>query len=175
MDQLVSTTDFDYFPYQLSGLEGKTATFNAFVLKMQEDVLRTVLGNELYDLFDAGLDEDYPADKWVDLRDGADYTIDTIKYKWVGLNKMLVPYVYSEYLAKTFSSHSGIGVTFPKAENSSAVDPSAEISTSSAAFAVLVGAYKTSKNSLYGFLTANYTDYPTWIWDELSIRNRFGI
>ncbi len=173
-------TDFNNDPYSLSGLDKVINNFNQFIEDQEAEILKQLLGIKLYDEFIEGLEEDYPEQKWLDLRDGARYEIGANTYEWKGLvtrTGAIVPYIYSMWLGVKWKSVSNIGVSVGKAENADMVSPATEISRGSAAFLGMIGSKKFCKkeNTLYGFLTTNLTDYSSLLWTDYRTANQFDL
>lgn len=78
------------------------------VEKIEEETLRDLLGNSLYDDFISDLVDDEPVSQiWIDFKDGMDYTDETlIHYK--GISEMLVAFAfYALIMDANNSSSSG--------------------------------------------------------------------
>jgi hypothetical protein len=73
---------------------------NFFIAKYEEEFLKTVLGYSLYNAYVAGIAVDPPDVIWTDLRDGKEYIVGDLTYKYRGFvntSKKLSPiadYVY---------------------------------------------------------------------------------
>jgi hypothetical protein len=65
------------------------------VEKEEEKILRDLLGNTLYDAFiaDLDVDNDPQTQKWIDFKDGVDYT-DSILIHYTGIIEMLVAFAF---------------------------------------------------------------------------------
>lgn len=163
MNSFVSTADFEIKPYDIPALTnpqaGLSSQFTAFIAREQELLLKKILGLKLYKEFEAGLDEVTPADKWKNLRDGAEYECDGKLYEWVGFQKALVPYIYARWLRETYDSVNGNGVTVAKVENAEVISPSLRITKAWNEFDSYIGSCSRKENTLYGFLDANESDY----------------
>lgn len=173
----VTASDFNLQPYNIPNLDGSN-NFEQFVEDYEELILKRMLGIELYNEFMEALEEDYPDQKWVDLRDGTTYQIDDRTYEWVGLmtrKGALVPYLYAMWTSFGYQEYTGNGVyTFPKVENSEPLGPIGSTSAY-ARFLIMVG-YKCNRiNSLYGFLKANESDYPSLLWTDPGSYNAFDL
>lgn len=90
--------------------------------------------------------------KWLKLKNGADYVIIEKTYEWVGMKKLLIPYIFAMWLRDTFDNNSGIGVVVAKGENSKVINPGNRISRTFNEFSRLAGGCHEMKNTLYGFL-----------------------
>lgn len=144
-------TDFDVIPYSIPNLTGNNS-FPDYVDAHEEEILKSILGKSLYDAFVAGLEEEYPEDRWIDLRDGGEYVYSDKTYEWVGMVKLLRPYIYAMWLRDTFDTHAGIGVVQGKAENAKVLNPGKRIARAYNVFSNLVGCDWRLKGTLYGFL-----------------------
>jgi len=118
--------------------------------------------------------------KWLQLRDGDIYSM---KYKWVGLKRLLIPYVYSYWVGDAYDTNSGIGVVKAKAENATPITPKRRIVRAYNAFVRMAGGdwvgwgwnrYSIA-DSLYGFINANSDLYPTYVFTPLARMNVLGI
>lgn len=153
----VVASDFDLPPYSIPNLDKVPNTFGPYVDQHEEEILISLLGASFYNSFIEGLEEDPIPEKWSDLRDGADYIIDTHTYKWKGMKNMLVPFIYSEWLSDTFDTLTGVGVVVGNPENSIARSPSARISRAWNQFAQTAGTYMPNYRSEF-----QYGLYPDW-------------
>jgi hypothetical protein len=86
-----------------------------------------LLGYDLYKAFLAGLEDPSPLQKWLDLRDGVEYTQGDRTVKWNGLINsdkisLIAYYVYCKYLLTKQSVPAQAGVVQPVNENSTLVD-----------------------------------------------------
>ncbi len=148
----VTKTDFDVIPWNIPNLSGNNS-FLDYVAREEEEILLSLLGKSLYDSFIEGLDTDYPEEKWVNLRDGAPYFYLDKTYNWVGMKKMLIPYIFSMWLRDTFDNNSGIGVVVAKGENSKVINPGRRIARNFNIFSHYAGNCHAMKDTLYGFLS----------------------
>lgn len=97
MEQLVQAVDMQGV-IKLALHDNKKQDFNSISTEYQEFYFQKLLGDELYNEFDSGLAEVTPNQKWLDLRDGADFTTSDGKaLKWLGLKNMLKFIIYYEY------------------------------------------------------------------------------
>ncbi len=84
------TIDTSYFEGELSMGQitspAVIASVNLFIQKYEDDLLTRLLGYELYRDYKAGIVESVPAQKWIDIRDGKEYTNSGGQLtKWKGL------------------------------------------------------------------------------------------
>ncbi len=190
--------DFDKLPYnipakQLMEYDGTNISeteispeFNAHAENTEAEILKKLLGLDLYDDFIAGLAPsslDYPEQKWIDLLDGAKYTYNGIKYEWVGMRKLLTPFIFAMWLRDNYDNYSETGVSVGKVENAEMIGPQLRIVTAWNKGYEMAGSgkkYESSKvfnhkNSLYGFLRINITDYSNWVYTDIGYMNRFNL
>ena len=151
----VTSTDFDIPPLVIPNLAGAGPinSFNAYVVREEEKILKSLFGVTLYNSFIEGLDTDYPDEVWLKLRDGDTYIIDGKTYEWVGLNKTLVPFIFAMWTRDNYHRQSGVGTVKGKAENAKVVNPGREIAIAYNEFSHYVGNCHDRKNTLYGYLS----------------------
>lgn len=125
-------------------------------------VWKSLVGTNLNVIPVAGANwELVPDDRWLMLYNGAMFG----KSTWVGLKKMLIPYVYALWLRDTYDDHTKIGVVRRTAENAMIIDPTKRIARAYNMFSVYAGNYYRQYNSLFGYLMyaqttlGHYTDY----------------
>ncbi len=110
--------------------------------------------------------------KWLALRDGNDY--DTSR-KWKGLEAMLTPFIYSEWLDTHTDTFTGNTVAAPVSENSTKVADKRRRVNSWNDFATLAGSGCSRRNSLYGFCKTNSEDYPDFDFTDPGRMNIFNL
>lgn len=100
-----------------------------FIDRCERDVLLDAFGPTLYNQLKTAND-DLPnaAQKWKDLVDGADYTLDGKTYRWDGLkgyekNSLLAAYVFCKYLKNDDGRYTTVGIVKNKAKNANVVSP----------------------------------------------------
>lgn len=140
--------------------------YENWIDETEEEILRLILGDVLYDQFIIGIGEPVIDQKWIDLRDGAYYTYESKQYLWKGLKLLLKPYIHSEWVLINHKNLAEIGVTAPQLENGEMISPSKIIVDSYNAFIKILGSERKVKRTLYGFLDNNQTAYPDWEFDE---------
>ncbi len=161
--------------------EANVAAFEADVDKYQKEVLKKVLGFELYSLFIAS-----PTDaRFADIIDGKAFSFDfcgkTITREYVGLSNielesLIAYYVYYWAVSNKATYTSGIGEVLPQGENSTRVSPNMKLMRAWNNFVELSGVtckyfnkldlssyrFANDSGSLYNFLLANKETYPEW-------------
>jgi hypothetical protein len=153
----VTIDDFKLPPYELANLKEMVNSFNQFITEQEADCLKALLGETFYAAFVQGLAvEPTPDQRWIDLRDGVKYIGPNgqIKYTWVGMKKIMRPYIVAMWTKASYDSNSGIGVVVPKAENGEVKNPSARIVERYNEFSDYVGDEYNwcDYNTLYGYL-----------------------
>jgi hypothetical protein len=171
----VTQANFQIPPYQIPNLSDVSATFDAYITQEEEEVLRAVLGNLFYDAFVVGLATDPVPDRWQKLKDGDSFTaLDGLTYRWVGMTKMLTPYIYSQWVRDNYDTLTSTGVVISKNENSEVINPSLRISRAFNKFSDIVGGeypynwvyfpcvgrrYSDCYNTLFEYLYAKHADF----------------
>lgn len=150
---------------------------NLFISQYEPIILERLLGYETYKkLSDA-------EQRWTDLKDGVEYTVDGILYKWNGLvnavNKtsLIAYYVYCQYMENELTTTGGAGEGKVQMQNAIAVSSGRKIRKAWNAMVQL-------NEELYFFLEAKkdvYTEWQTWRrsggfpWLYFKEANEFGI
>lgn len=158
--------------------EESEVDYETWIDETEEEILRQLLGDILYDQFIVGIGELVPEQKWLDLRDGNVYYLYQSKqYLWKGLKALLKPYIHSEWVLINHKQLNEAGVTAPTLENGETISASRIIVSSYNDYAKLRGSECEYKRTLFGFLKSNPTGYSTWeiddeVWnDEMNIWN----
>jgi hypothetical protein len=139
--------------------------YEDYIDSEEEDILRTILGDVLYEQFIIGINEVIPDQKWVDLRDGAFYTYNSKQYKYRGLIYTLKPYIYSQWISDNFNNLAALGVVLPTVENGETISPATEIVLAYNEFVSRLGGVCKRRNTMYGFLDADPVFFSDWDFD----------
>ena len=100
-----------------------------FIDNYERDLLINALGVTLFNLLVTAMDDLPSADqKWQDLVDGTDYTINSKEYRWEGLrgyNKqsLIAFYVFCQYLRNDESTYTTTGIVQNTAKNADNYNP----------------------------------------------------
>lgn len=189
--------DIGYFKGGLTipNIEKDASGFeNDYINKYEKEILVRLLGNTLYSNFMAGLAAPTIEQKWLDLRDGKDYTItiNEVDYtiRWNGLinsekESLIAYYVYFHWLQRNYHQLSGLGVIDTTTENATKVDPNEKLVWANNECAKLAGEYyhitlgyfeyTSFEPSLFNFIINNQTDYVGWVYTPLLPINNLGI
>lgn len=168
--------------------------FNTAIDRYEKEVLISLLGYRLYTSFIAGINEKTPDQKWLDLRDGKDFSFElssrTVYTRWNGFKNvdkisLIAYYVYYKYRYNLLTQVAGIGDVIGKSENS---DKVSDIPKLVEAWNTMIDLYGPTKNfngeeyltyndypSAYNFLNAHRETYENWEFHPLKYINRFGL
>jgi hypothetical protein len=197
-----ATEDFKDRPYKV-GAQQDSPDFQTFIDGREEKILIGLLGYELYKQFKDAVeaselevsDPDYIVlpERFQELRDGADYTLDGNLYKYGGIVPLLKPAIYSYWLQQQTYKNTGGGIVqnLPTMSQSGAalsenVDGEEFRVQAWNEFVMLVGAssgFSTCYhvNTFYGFMLSredewiNDDDAAIWLFKAPSFQNRFGL
>ena len=160
--------DYTYFQKRLLAIpnlkDSVLEQLNDYIPILEDKYLEVMLGIKLKNQFLAGLEEGVIADKWLRLRDGYEYDISGITYKWGGFVRSdkvspIANYIFCNLTANNQLANTGIGETKQKAENSVVLTPQYRISQ-------VWNDMVEMNRSLYHFLTEfDSVDYPDWHFD----------
>lgn len=123
-------------------------------VSLDDDVFESLIDDNLGNAVEEGAiwtlvsDED----KWLKLKNGDVYNYSGRPYKWSGLKKLLVPYLYSYWVREHSDDFTGVGVVAANSENSTVISPGVRISTAYNDFARQAGKLSAQENSLFGYL-----------------------
>lgn len=167
----VQPTDFDLAPYNIPHV-AENGAMPDYIDQEEEERLRKILGNALYEALIAGLpDPDLqpqpPADRWTKLRDGETFVgIDGKTYRWFGLRKALTPYIYSRWLTDNYDTLTDSGVVVSETENATPINPSLRICRAFNKFSDYIGVHRCfypisyyNYNTLYEYLYSKAADF----------------
>lgn len=150
--------------------------YTTYIESEEEDILRTILGDALYEEFKAGLAVLPTVDqKWIDLRDGKVYNYNSKPYTYRGIKYVLKPYIYSQWISDNFNNLAKLGVNLPTLENGETISPATEIVLAYNEFVRRLGDSCKQRGTMYGFLSANPTVYPTWDFNQEDVIEEINI
>lgn len=203
----MSLIDTTYFVNDLNVPLSSNTTLNAVftqaIARYEDEILKDLLGYALWREFtDAVASESPLAQKWVDLKDGAEFSFEfggnTINTKWNGLvnsdkKSLIAYYIYYQHRVNTDSDYTSLGQSRSKSENSVMVNPLPKMVQVYNSMVSLYGAipassrkYKSFLNnanyihynadpSAYNFLLANRATYSNWVFKPKGKVNVWGI
>lgn len=114
---ILSKTDFT--GVWLISLNGVNDSYiNSIIADTEKKYLRMLLGDDLYLQFITGLGETVIPQKWLDLRDGKNYTYVDRMFIWEGVKEMLKYFTWVEYHNQSRQMSKPTGLAVPSIENS---------------------------------------------------------
>jgi hypothetical protein len=176
---IIDVADFNDRPYQVPN-QSESPEFKDFIEAAETRILKSILGYTLWKEFSDAVDNDDPLDqKWVDLRDGAEYEIGDKTYKYDGLKDLLKPAIYALWMPQGAYKWTNVGMqeNLPRKDNAGA-DLSKGLDLLEFQvqywneYAAKVKAYR---NGLFGFMTINEDDYDNWEFTVPEYKNRFSL
>ena len=206
----MSLIDTTYFVRDINvPLSSNTALNTLFtnaILRYENEILKKLLGYNLWkeftDAISAATELSPLAEKWVYLRDGADFSFDlngqTINTHWNGLINsdkisLIAYYVYYQHRINHETEYMGIGEISSTSENAKRVSPLIKLVRVHNQMLDLYGKvpilvrknYSFQDNTLYqhydsnpsayNFLLANKETYSNWVFTPIGNVNSFGI
>lgn len=162
--------DFDGPDFQIPNLNNEDG-FLPYVERQERKFLVQIMGRNLteafYDGLEAGVEQ-----RWQDLKDGKEYTYNGKNYKWEGMKKLFVPYIYQSWVGKTYNNLTGSGVVIPKIENGEQISPASRMIEAYNEASDLVGSECDLCDTLYGYLytsEALFTDSLGAGYDDIKV------
>lgn len=132
MKKLISISDFK----GSVRLPNSSAVINATIYSdlidtFQKKALIDIFGYDFYLQMETAIGEEpienetpiVVEQKWLDLVNGADMTIDGKKFRYDGLKEILTHYIFYNWVVEYFPSINSNSISTPFAENSSVADP----------------------------------------------------
>lgn len=155
-DALVS--GFNSLPsvYQ-SGLDYAIDDLVIYVLDNKADIYKSLENSNTALPTDVTKWEKQPLNRWARLVYGDTYLYDDRLKKWYGMNRMVVPLIYSLWTKFTYDNQTGSGIVVASKENASVISPNKRIIRGWNKYAELAGSHCEVQNTLYGFLY--YSEY----------------
>jgi hypothetical protein len=136
----------------------------------EPEILIKCLGFDLYKQFSTAL-SGTPDQKWLDLRDGKDYQVNSLSYRWRGFanaNKQSIIANYVWFIFTLNSEYYQSGFRKAETENSNLVNPRQR----------QCNVYNEMVNwlaELHHFITNNISDYPNYNPEKINKINIFNI
>jgi hypothetical protein len=183
--------DFDAMPYNIpSDSVDAPEALASFINRTEQEILRKLLGSVLYNEFITAIFVDITADplvakddadidqKWLDLRDGAEYEIEGLTdctFRYDGIINFMVPYVYSEWLAANHDHLTAMGNSLASVENAQMISPAKRIVKAYNTFSRYIGNCHCPKDTFWGFLDAKKLVYLNWRFKDPGKLTEFNI
>lgn len=153
----IDTTYFiDELNLPTNSLQANTLT--TWIARLENKYLYEAMGYGFARLFLAGVTA--VEQRWLDIRDGKEYTVNDVLYKWIGFanaekRSPIANYVYIDYQLYLQTLTVATGEKKPVAQNSTNATVSNKVHIAS------IGLNEMT-HSLHHFLQNNLTTYPEW-------------
>lgn len=121
------------------------------------DIYKSLVITNTFIPTDATKWEKQPLNRWARLVYGDTYLYDDRLKKWYGMNRMVVPLIYSLWTKYTYDAQTSTGILVASKENSSVISPNQRIIRGWNKYSELAGDHCDVENTLYGFLY--YSEY----------------
>lgn len=182
---IIAKTDFVDRPFKIPN-QNEAQDLESFIEDIEEriamgtlDECITLLGVELWREFESAVNTSGTIEaKWLALRDGADYVYNGVTYRYNGWVDMIRPLIYSRWLPATTDKVTNIGMIKNSAPQQSKLtdDYYPSVVSNWNETAKKVGCQPNCgynyKNSFYGFMKANESDYDNWVFKCPQFKNR---
>lgn len=172
----VESTDFLALPYKIPNQE-ETREFVDFIETESENILKKLLGIELFnELVEALATSGDLEERWEAFQDGTDYTYGDVLYHYNGIVDLLKPEIYSKWVKLNYRKLTTSGIVINQGQqNTTTNNPDVEFAQAHNDYVSKVGSSCKQKNTLYGFMTANESDYDGWEFEEQELTNQFNL
>lgn len=172
-----------------SNLLGNKVKLDSFIEQYERDILITTLGYDLYKELQSNLEVlngqteqsvKVSADqKWKDLVNGVEITIDGFIYKFDGLksdNSFIADYVYYKFMEDDLKNHSGVGFIQANPNGAIKTNPTQKlVSVWNDMVEKIMFQDKPYMLSLYAFLDYNNVYFPKWLGKNFEYKNQYGL
>ncbi len=120
---MATIIDNTYFTNELK-LPADNIGVQSYIDEHEPIILRKILGYALYKEFKAALDGGSPAQKWLDLRDGVEYTDNSDNLqKYDGIKTIITEYVFDAIIADVQTQVTDSGVKKGSTDNAGNYSP----------------------------------------------------
>lgn len=199
----MSFIDNTYFIKNINLTSDQLNNINSWILEYEPDILKKLLGYNLYSelINDLDVDGNPQTQKFKDLVNGKEFNFDfygyTINTKWEGfrntLKKSLISYyVYYQYRVNNESFNSSIGQVNTNTENATRIDANPVLIITWNKMIDLYGfipfnlinnsfldnsnyIYYNTLPSAYNYLLTNIVDFSNWIFEPIETQNILNI
>lgn len=180
---ILQLTDFTDREYKIPN-QNESRDLESWIERHETALLKELLGYELWKQFTEGLETSGDIEqKWIDLRDGAEYEYGDRTYKYDGLVDLLRPAIFSKWVpVGTWKlTNSGMVQNNQTPENSVTLDNVDEFLTVrwNEFVTKCNGHCLNQRNTFYGFMKADEAadepNYPDWDFTEQRFKNRYGL
>ena len=149
-----------------------TDKLNSIIETVEKNILRLLLGDDLYILFLADLDgnNEPQTTNYINLLNGINFDYGERKYIYDGLKLMLKYFIYSEYI-KYNSLQATVGTVIPEKDNSITMSDFDISELSNKAYNKGIKYYREA----ISYIVINIEDYSTFDYTFLAFKFNFGI
>ncbi len=186
-DELLIANSQDLAPN--SNLLGNKKVLDSLIAKYERLALIETLGYDLYSELQTNLenlnDVEYQTvkasaeDKWKDLVNGCDVTIDGIKYRFDGLKPkgtFIADYIFYKFMENEAKNHTGIGMVSSESNNATRVNSYQKmVNVWNDMVSKIIDSEETYILSLYFYLDYNTEDFPNWKPSGFDFKNQMGL
>lgn len=177
---IIDPADFSDRPYKVPNQE-ESRDFTSFIENKENELaIKYLLGDALWTEFKTEL-AGTPAQKWIDLRDGATYLNGDTQYRYGGWVDMVRPAIFSEWLPPLTYKLTNVGYVANSTPQQAemVIDQEPYLITRWNEFAAKVGYnanyWYNCVNTFYGFMKANESNYDDWVFQMPCFRNRHSL
>lgn len=178
----MSLIDASYFNFEVNTPVNKYNNLQDFINRFEPEILKKLLGLDLYRKVTDPENAAYATQEIIDLREGVDYSVDGVLYRWNGLINeekisLISYYVFYWFIRLNLSETSSNGEVQISLENASIANVSLKLQDIWDRLENLYGSICNPKNyqSAYKFLNEFSDDYPTWEFQEIGNVNAFDL
>ena len=180
----MSLIDTTYFVKDITLPVGVNSNLTNDITKYEPEILKKVLGYELWKLVD---DDATSPTRILELVSGKNYTVSyngrDQAVRWAGLKdstnliSLIAYYTYFMVQTNNHTHTTNVGQASSSVENSVRANPSQKMGSAWYRLRELVGysGQHILEPSLYNFLTKYKDDYPEWVFTNVGQVNMFGI
>jgi uncharacterized protein YfbU (UPF0304 family) len=186
-DELLIANSQDLAPN--SNLLGNKKVLDSLIAKYERLALIKTLGYDLYSELQTKLenlnDAEYQTvkasadQKWKDLVNGCDVTIDGIKYRFEGLKPIgtfIADYIFYKYMENDAKNHTGVGMVSSESNNTTRVNSYQKmVNVWNDMVSKIIDSEETYILSLYFYLDYNTADFPNWKPLGFDFKNQMGL
>lgn len=167
---ILELTDFLKRPYLIPNQQ-ESVDLEEWIDATERNLLKDLLGYELYKEFNEALESSQPLDqRFVDLRDGVEYTYNDVLRKYEGMLDLLRPAVYALWIEEGAYKFTNVGWVVNNAQEQSQTLEDTE------QFVVKYwNEYAKKAKALYDYFTVTSDDYPELIFTHVKTKNRLGL
>lgn len=188
----MSLIDDTYFINDIALPSNTYSDYSDMITRFEREFLIKAFGYDLYKLINV-YDSDNPTTSSQRIRDiveGKEFTVSSYTYKWEGLinsqkDSPIAYYVYCQIMLNNQTHTTTIGENALEYENAQRANVNAKVSRAWARMKEQLGEFfiynipafgdELYNNSLFFFMSLNWSTYPEWRWDNFGSINDFDL